>query len=127
VHNPMEWVDPLGLNSNKCPVKPYEVGTFDDLKARSVSGDKLDIHHAMQKHPAGQVISGYDPNTAPSMAVPRSEHKRIPTMKGTYSGSVRDLLAKDVKDLRKYTNAPSSSIKELIKLNKEMFPDAFKK
>ncbi len=125
VHNPMEWVDPFGLVG--CPVKKYEVSTYNDLKNRSVSGDELDIHHAMQKHPAGQVVPGYDPKTAPSIAIPKVEHQEIPTMKGPYTGSARDLLAKDVKDLREYTNAPASSIKELIKLNKEMFPDAFKK
>ncbi|NPE50584.1 hypothetical protein E0I03_05230 [Dickeya dadantii] len=125
VHNPMEWVDPLGLVG--CPVKKYEVSTYNDLKNRSVSGDELDIHHAMQKHPAGQVVPGYDPKTAPSIAIPKVEHQEIPTMKGPYTGSARDLLAKDIKDLREYTNAPASSIKELIKLNKEMFPDAFKK
>ena len=125
VPNPMEWVDPLGLVG--CPVKKYEVSTYNDLKNRSVSGDELDIHHAMQKHPAGQVVPGYDPKTAPSIAIPKVEHQEIPTMKGPYTGSARDLLAKDIKDLREYTNAPASSIKELIKLNKEMFPDAFKK
>ncbi|MCD9461288.1 hypothetical protein, partial [Marinibactrum halimedae] len=116
-----------GMALTRRPVKKYEVGTFDDLTTRSVKGDKLDIHHAAQKHPAGQVIDGYDPKTAPSMAVPQREHRRIPTIKGTYSGNPRDLLSKDVRDLRNYTNAPNSNIKDLIRLNKEMFPDAFKK
>ena len=84
----------------KAAVKKYEVGTFNDLSDRSVKGDKLDIHHAMQKHPAGQIVDGYDPKKAPFMAVPQREHRRIPTIKGPYSGSPRDLLAKDVKDLR---------------------------
>ena len=90
-------------------------------------GDKLDIHHVVQKHPAGQVISGYNPKTAPSMAVPRAEHKLIPTLKGPFTGTPRDLLAKDIKDLCNYTNAPPSAINDLIRLNKEMFPDAFMK
>ncbi|WNN47249.1 hypothetical protein RIN58_12580 [Siccibacter colletis] len=125
MHNPLEWVDPLGLAG--CPVKAYEVSTNNDLRNRSQSGDELDIHHAMQKHPAGQVVTGYDPKTGPSIALPRAEHQQIPTMKGPYSGSARDLLAKDIRDLREYTNAPASSIKELIKLNKEMYPEAFMK
>ena len=61
------------------------------------------------------------------MAVPQREHRRIPTIKGPYSGSPRDLLAKDVKDFRNYTNGPNGNIKDLIRLNKEMFPDTFKK
>ncbi|WP_231624290.1 hypothetical protein, partial [Yersinia similis] len=125
VHNPVSWVDPLGLAG--CPTNKYEVGTFDDLQRRSKVGDGLDIHHAAQKHPAGQVISGYDPKTAPSIALPRAEHKLIPTMKGPFTGTARDLLAKDIRDLRNYTNAPPSTIKDLIRLNKEMFPDVFTK
>ncbi|WP_276526767.1 RHS repeat-associated core domain-containing protein, partial [Lonsdalea britannica] len=122
--NPLTWIDPLGLS--KCsPTEKYEVGTFDDLQRRSKVGDKLDIHHVTQKHPAGQIITGYDPKTAPSMAVPRTEHKRIPTIKGPFTGTARDLLAKDIRDLRNYTNAPPSAIKDLIRLNKETFPEAF--
>ncbi|EIS3742086.1 hypothetical protein LO908_004554 [Aeromonas hydrophila] len=108
-------------------MKKYEVGAFNDLKNRSVSGDELDIHHAVQKHPAGQLINGYDPKTAPSIAIPKVEHQQIPTIKKTYNGTPRELLAKDIKDLRRYTNAPASAIRELISLNKEMFPEAFKK
>ncbi|MCT2387954.1 hypothetical protein NYP82_15305 [Erwinia pyrifoliae] len=122
--NPLSWIDPLGLS--KCGfTEKYEVGTFNDLQRRSKVGDKLDIHHVTQKHPAGQVISGYDPKTAPSIAVPRAEHKLIPTIKGPFTGTPRDLLAKDIQDLRNYTNAPPSAIEKLIRLNKEMYPDAF--
>lgn len=41
--------------------------------------------------------------------------------------TARDLLAKDIRDLRNYTNAPNSAIKELIDLNKSMYPNAYKK
>ncbi|MGV8005331.1 RHS repeat protein, partial [Photorhabdus temperata subsp. temperata] len=125
VPNPVSWIDPFGLAG--CPTQKYEVSTFYDLQRRSKVGDKLDIHHAAQKHPAGQVITGYDPKVAPSIALPRGEHKLIPTMKGPYTGSARDLLAKDIRDLRNYTNAPPSAIKDLHNLNKEMYPEAFTK
>lgn len=108
-------------------VAKYEVGAFNNLQKRSAVGDKLDIHHATQKHPAGQVIDGYDLNTAPSIAVPSREHKRIPTIKGTYRGTARDLLAKDIKDLRQHTNAPNSALQDLIQLNKKTSPGAFSK
>ncbi|ALM52427.1 RHS repeat-associated core domain-containing protein [Halomonas huangheensis] len=121
--NPTGWVDPLGLA--KCNCSAYEVGAFDDLQSRSQVGDGLDIHHVAQKHPAGQVIPGYDLKTAPSMAVPSAEHRAIPTLRGEYSGSPRELLAKDVRDLRNYTNAPNSAIQDLISLNKEMYPNSF--
>ena len=106
-------------------VGKYEVGAYDALKSRSVAGDGLDIHHAMQKNPAGQAVGGYNPANGPSIAVPRGEHSRIPTIKGEYTGSARDLLAKDIRDLRNYTNAPNSSLRELIDLNKQMYPGAF--
>ena len=108
-------------------VKKYDVGSFDSLTKRSVVADKLDIHHAAQKHPAGQVIDGYDPKNAPSIAIPAREHRRIPTLRGEYRGSARDLLAKDIKDLRNHTNAPNSALQDLIRLNKETYPSAFNK
>jgi hypothetical protein len=108
-------------------VGKYEVGAYDALKSRSVTGDGLDIHHAMQKNPAGQAVGGYNPATGPSIAVPRGEHSRIPTIKGEYTGTARDLLAKDIRDLRNNTNAPNSSLRELIDLNKQTYPGAFGK
>lgn len=106
-------------------VGKYEVGSYKNLKDRSVPNDGLDIHHAAQSHPSKQVIPGYDHNNAPAIALPSNKHKKIPTIKGEYTNSARDLLATDVRNLRNYTNTPNSSIKELVKLNKEMYPDAF--
>lgn len=37
----------------------------------------------------------------------------------------RDLLADDIWSLKRYTNAPTSSLQELIELNKSMYPEAF--
>ena len=107
-------------------VAKYEVGKFGDLAKRS-SGDGLEVHHAAQKHPAGQVIAGYDAKNGPSIVLPSNEHRRIPTIKGDYSGSPRDLLAKDIRDLRNNTNAPNSSIRDLVQRNKDTYPDAFAK
>jgi RHS repeat-associated protein len=119
----------LGGRSGEVPrgVGKYEVGAFDALKSRSSPGDGLDIHHAIQKNPAGQVVEGYDPANGPSIAVPRGEHSRIPTLKGEYTGSVRGLLAKDIRDLRNSTNASNGSLRELVDLNKQMYPEAFGK
>jgi hypothetical protein len=110
------------VKTNVEPVKPYEVGSYSDLYNRS-KGDGLDIHHAPQKHPAKQVIEGYDPKNAPSISLSVKEHKKIPNLKGEYSGKPRDLLAKTVKDLRNYTKTPNSNILELIKENKKQYPN----
>ena len=109
-------------------VTPYEVGTFDSLKNRSVPGDALDIHHTMQGQPAKSLIPGYQYRKAPAIALPEAEHARIPTSRGkNTAGSARNQLAKDIKDLRKHTSAPNSSLQKLIDLNKEMYPQSFKK
>ncbi|MEN3308588.1 MAG: hypothetical protein V7603_4790 [Micromonosporaceae bacterium] len=104
------------------PVDPYEVGTFDDLKNRSVAGDQLDIHHLPQKHPAGQVIPGYDPKTAPAIAAPQAEHRQIPTRRGPYTGTGRDLVQGDLADLAQHTNAPPSAVDAMKKQINSQFP-----
>jgi len=102
-------------------VEKYEVGTADNLVSRSVKGDGLDIHHVSQKQPAGQLIAGYDKAKAPAIALSQAEHKAIPTLKGaTTAGNARQQLAKDVKDLRKYTNAPNQSLQKVIELKKNV-------
>jgi RHS repeat-associated protein len=107
-------------------IASYEVGTFGTLAKRS-RGDGLEIHHGAQKHPASQVISDYDAKNGPSIALPRGEHRQIPTISGEYRGTARDLLAKDIRDLRNYTNAPNRSLQELIQINKSMYPSSFSK
>ena len=121
-NNPVNWVDPWGLQ-----VQTYQVGTFDTLKGLSQVGDDLAIHHVIQKHPACQIIPGYDQATGPAIALPHSEHGAVPNLRGTYSGSARDLLARDIRNLRNYTNAPNSELKDLIKLNKQKYPKSFAK
>ncbi|GGH04552.1 hypothetical protein FAZ19_05560 [Sphingobacterium alkalisoli] len=106
-------------------VTKYEVSTVDDLLRRSKVGDNLDIHHVAQKHPADQLIEGYDPKTAPGIALSSKEHKAIPTVKGDPTRSARSQLAKDIYDLRNHTNAPISSLQQLIQLNKEIYPIPF--
>ncbi|WP_422035639.1 RHS repeat-associated core domain-containing protein [Reyranella sp.] len=106
-------------------VSKYEVGAYDSLKARSVIGDRLDIHHVVQSHPAQQVIPNYGKSTAPSIALTEAEHRLIPRFSGTYSGSARDLLAADIRNLRNYTSAPNVALQKLIDLNKAQYPSAF--
>ena len=59
--------------------------------------------------------------------MPAIEHRPIPTIKGDYTGTARDILAKDILDLRKYTDVDHGTLKNLIDLNKTMYKDAFKK
>ena len=105
------------------PVEAYEVGEFSDLKARSATGDNLDIHHVGQQNPMKQTVSGYDPKTGPAIALPESEHEAISTQRGPATQSPRSQLAKDAKDLRNKTNTPNSQIKKVIDLNKDKYPE----
>jgi hypothetical protein len=50
------------------------------------------------------MVPGYNPETGPAIAVPGDEHAQTPTIKGAYTGTARDLRAKDIKTLRKHTN-----------------------
>lgn len=111
------------LVHNCTKTKAYDVGPANQLRANSAKGDGLDIHHAPQSHPASQVIDGFDSKTAPSIALPAGEHRAIPTMRGEFNGSARDLLAKDVRDLRANTNALNSALQNLVKQSKEQFPE----
>jgi hypothetical protein len=120
--NPMQVL----INNNHRMVEEYEVGPYNQLTKRSKK-DRLEIHHAPQKHPAIQVIPGYNLELAPSIALRPKEHRRIPTIKGSYDGTARDLLAKSVRDLRNYTSASKCSIKELIELAKALNSDAYRK
>ena len=103
--------------------KPYDVGEAKDLKDSSQKGDNLDVHHVPQQNPASQVIKGYEGQTAPAIALPKDEHKAVPTEKGTVTRTPRDQLAKDVKDLRNHTNTSNTQIKKIIELNKKKYPE----
>jgi hypothetical protein len=107
-------------------VDKFEVSTFDDLQKRSLPGDGLDLHHFPQKHPAKQVVPGYDPQQGTAMAIPNPMHKKIPVLKGTYSGTARDLLAKAAREGRK-AGVPNSKIREAINHAKGQHPSAYKK
>ena len=110
------------LVHNTC--QPYEVGNYDDLVAKSDKGDGLEIHHLPQKHPASQVIPGYDPDTGSAIALPRGEHRAIPTVRGTYPGTSQTLIASDLQNLRNRTGAPESAVQELIDLIDRKYPGA---
>jgi RHS repeat-associated protein len=114
-----------GRGANR--VVPFQVGPFNELEGLSPVGDDLALHHVGQKHVMGQIIPGYDPQTGPAIALPTAQHRRIPNLTGEYNGTARDLLARDIRNLRNFTDAPNESLLELIRLNKRMFPEAFAK
>lgn len=116
-----------GIAAESAPtsVAAYEVGTFDALVERSVVGDGLDLHHVGQAHAMEQVVAGYSRATGPAIALPHGEHALIPNLRGPVTLTPRQLLARDIWNLRTYTNTPNTSLRQLIQLNKQMYPEAF--
>ncbi|WP_191562160.1 ribonuclease YeeF family protein [Metabacillus idriensis] len=103
----------------------YQVGAYKDIKG--VEG--LDAHHAGQKAAMKKLVDNYDLNTAPAINVPKVGHT-IKGPNGIVSRSTkgidnpRQLLARDIRELRRvYDDIPNSALKELIKLNKKMYPE----
>jgi len=135
-NNPLAYQDVLGLESARnsqgqisrsAKTQPYEVGTYRDLKSLS-RGTGLDIHHVPQKYAAHQAIREYPAPpalNAPAIALPAEEHHRIPTLTGEYTGSPQVLIQRDIDNLRTYTNAPESSIRELVGMIREMYPGVY--
>ncbi|MGM0836752.1 MAG: hypothetical protein ACQEV7_11380 [Bacillota bacterium] len=103
----------------------YQVGAYKDIKG--VEG--LDAHHVGQKALMKDLVENYDLNTAPAINVPKIGHT-IKGPNGIVSRSTvgidnpRQLLARDIMELRRvYDDIPNSALKELIELNKNMYPE----
>ena len=115
------------LKPSQKKLEPYEIGLHNELKKRSKVGDNLDLHHALQQKPAQQAIKSYNPKTVPTIVLPSKEHKKIPTIKGQYNDTPRNLLAKDIQDLRQNTQAPNSALQKLIAESKKAYPQNLNK
>jgi RHS repeat-associated protein len=115
--------------------KKWDVGQYNNLKKTS-GGTGLDSHHAGQQAFMKKLVSGYDPKTGPAILVPRNGHtrkdpltgKRLSTREPKGFENPRDLLARDIKELRRvYDDVPNNALNKLIDLNKTMYPGEFKK
>lgn len=117
----------LGALRNARAVEAYEVGPYNALKARSPANDGLVVHHAVQKNPAYQVIPEYNWKTGPSITIPEVLHRAFENLRGLYTGTPRELLGKDIWNLRTNTDASNEALQELIELNKSTYPGSFDK
>jgi len=113
------------------PTELWEVSTYKDLRVNPTKN--IDAHHVGQKALMKKFIPDYNWKNAPSIAVPTIGH-RIKGPKGIVSRSikgvsnVRNLIARDIKELRRVYGSqgiPNSSLQQLIQLNKSMYPNAF--
>ena len=104
----------------------YQVGAYQDIKG--VEG--LDAHHVGQKALMKKVVADYDELTAPAINVPKLGHTKRHPERGIVSRSTkgitnaRQLLARDLFELKRvYPDIPNSALKELIDMNKKMYPE----
>ncbi|MDO4431657.1 MAG: RHS repeat-associated core domain-containing protein [Lonepinella koalarum] len=139
--NPVMWIDPFGLAKNTPTPSLHQVGDYktlrDGLEGKNL---QLDAHHVGQKSIMKNLVSGYDPDTAPAIVVSKTGHtkgdtrfgkgktvvSRSPINPNTQKpfANVRELIARDIRELRRvYPNIPNSKLKELIDMNKEMYPE----
>ncbi|WP_210729181.1 RHS repeat-associated core domain-containing protein, partial [Brenneria nigrifluens] len=133
--NPLTWIDPLGLA--RCKPEKWDVDSHQNNK-NAVKGLNLglDSHHVGQKNIMKDLVEGYDPVTAPAILVPRVGHtvskegvgivsrSRINSKTGLPFDNARDVVARDIRELRRvYPDIPNSKLKELIDMNKKMYPE----
>ena len=112
-------------------VKIYDVNTYHNLGRQSTPFDGIDHHHIPQQRPASEVIKGYTRNNGVSIALPKEQHQKLhrltrPFKAGEFNGTPRELLARDIQAARK-AGIPNSVLKEVIKQNKQIYQEAFKK
>ena len=108
----------------------FTVGTYRDIRG-TLPG--FDAHHVGQKALMSELIPDYDPMTAPAILVPKVGHT-IRGPNGIVSRNVeglttpRDVLARDVFELRRvYPDIANSQLQELIRMNRNAYPNAFAK
>ncbi|WP_257456314.1 SpvB/TcaC N-terminal domain-containing protein [Archangium lipolyticum] len=108
----------------------FTVGAYDDIRG-TVPG--MDAHHVGQKAVMGDLIPGYDPGKAPAILVPKIGHT-IRGPNGIISRSTegfsnaRQVVARDIMELRRvYPDIPKSALREIIDMNKSMYPGAMTK
>ena len=133
VSEPNSRVDVLGLQGVGVP---FQVGIHEDL-IRINAGTGLDSHHVGQKAVMGKLVKNYDAMKAPAILVPSVGHTRTKDGLGIVSrGSInpktgkpftnaRDLLARDIRELRRVYGDEISNkqLQKLIELNKSMYPE----
>jgi hypothetical protein len=56
---------------------PGDSGEASQLKGRLRLGDEMDIHHVPDKHISIGTVRGYEPETAPAIALRKHEHRKI--------------------------------------------------
>jgi hypothetical protein len=103
-------------------LEPYAIGAANELYKLAKDGmGSMNVHHAPQAHVAEQSYAGYSRKTGPAIVLPASEHVKIPRVRGPAETPVRRMLATEVLNLRRHTNAPATQIRKWLTLAKDYF------
>ena len=94
----------------------------------------LDSHHVGQAAVMERLVPGYNRQTAPTILVPREGHTvrnangDIVSRRTDGINSARDLLARDIRELRRvYPQLSNSQLRALIEANKKAYPESFRR
>ncbi|WLC72246.1 hypothetical protein KTC96_09815 [Clostridium estertheticum] len=114
-----------GIGDEGVKEAKYRVGSYKEIRG----ADGLDAHHAGQKAVMKKLVKDYESMTAPAINVPKLGHT-ISGPNGIVSRSTkgitdtRQLLARDLFELKRvYPDIPNSTFKELIEMNKKLYPE----
>jgi hypothetical protein len=103
----------------------YDVGLYKDLLKSSERG-VMDAHHVGQTAAMKKFIPDFNRDDAAAILVPSKGHTirdgvKTVSRKTTGFGSPRDIIARDIKELRRvYPDIPKQKLRELIDLNKKL-------
>jgi len=118
-------------NCAKTPVSAGEAGRFSDLDLRAVTGDKLTPHHMPQA--AANFTSRAEGG---ALVLPEAEHiltrtyaaRGAVTAKKEAGMRFRDVLARDLKDLRRIAGLKyNQGIRDLLQYYRLNFPALIEK
>jgi RHS repeat-associated protein len=104
----------------------WKVGHYADLKGIEAG---LDAHHVGQGALMKRLVAGYNYKNAPAILVPAVGHTKGPGVVSRATKgftNARQVLARDIMELRRvYPDIPNSALRNLIDMNKTMYPKAF--
>jgi RHS repeat-associated protein len=136
VHDPLTWVDPMGLSGcDGNPARPrkgkFRGGSHADMSGPRTKGDGLDSHHMPDRHANPTV----HPNDGPAIQMDPSDHHatssngrhgseaaryRAETAQMISEGRYRDAMAREIRDVRRAAREVSNDPRKYNEAIQEM-------
>lgn len=87
----------------------------------------VDLHHIPNIEDSKRLIRDFKIATGVAIGLPLMVHRNLPSIRFKDVLNARDLLAKEIRNLRKNTPVPNSALLKIVELNKKKYPNVFKK